>query len=376
MIQSERWKYTSLRALDGFPFSAPKAKPVSDVKIPVLPFETSGRLVFVDGFFVETLSDFSSPITLNMIEAFFPDENPFMKHLPEALSEGIEITVESGIEIAKPIDLVFLFTDNAEDCALHMHHRVHLKSHANASFVIRYLGDTKESYVANIHTVFDLEAASKATLYHIQLQGEKAYHVENIRFNQSKDSEMTVHTLTLGALLTRIDMNAHYQAAHAQSHIYGVYHVSGRQHVDYHLDAEHFHPFGRTTQHVKGCVDDNARAVFNGRVSVKPGAVKAYSEQSHHGLLLSRRARIDAKPELEIDCDDVQCRHGATVGALRADALFYLMSRGFNESQAKATLQLAHASSLIDEISVPEIREYMHHTLMSVAFKQEAACLI
>jgi Fe-S cluster assembly protein SufD len=114
---------------------------------------------------------------------------------------------------------------------------------------------------------------------------------------------------------------------------------------------------------VKGCVDGDARAVFNGLVSVPARSVKSVSEQSHHGLLLSRRARIDAKPELSIDCDDVQCRHGATVGALRQDAIFYLTSRGIEEKEAKSMLELAHVTSLLSAIENEPIKAYMEENL-------------
>jgi Fe-S cluster assembly protein SufD len=110
---------------------------------------------------------------------------------------------------------------------------------------------------------------------------------------------------------------------------------------------------------VKGCVDGDARAVFNARVRVPRHSHHSLSEQSHHGLLLSRRARIDAKPELEIDCDDVQCRHGATVGSLNRDALFYLVSRGIEESQAQSMLELAHVVSLLEKIKDPQVKDYM-----------------
>lgn len=371
-LNKERWKYTSLRGLDGFPFSDVQPLKTSHVTVPVLPFETAGRLVFVDGFYVPGQSDFPETISIKMIEAEFPQDNPFMKHLKPSLSEGVEITVEALAEVAKPIDCVFLFTDKSKDCASHLHHRIHLKQGAKASFIMRYVGLTSESYVTNTHTLIHTEPDAQVTLYHFQLQGKKAFHVEAITTHQARNSAVTLHSLSLGALLARIDFTANYHDVHAASTVYGVYHVNGRQHVDYHLDAEHLVSYGKTAQHVKGCVDDEARAVFNGRVCVKPGAIKAISDQSHHGLLLSKYARIDAKPELEIDCDDVQCRHGATVGALRADALFYLMARGIDEAKAKAMLELAHAASLLDAIDSPDIKTYMHDLLMLVVLKTEA----
>lgn len=372
-VHPEHWKYTSLRGLSDFAFLSPKNNPSFTVPIPDVPFKTSGRVVFVDGHYSPAHSHFPAEITVQMILAAFPEDNPFIQHLKPTLSEGVEIRVTAHQRIIDPLDCVFVFTEDAEACAAHLHHRIHFEQGSVAALVMRYLGlSDLVGYVANVHTDIVMEAGANGTVYHLQQQGKKAYHVESIRTQQASHATLTMHSLSVGALLSRIEFDAQYHDAHASSLFYGIYHVSGRQHVDYHLNGEHNVAWGSTQQHVKGCVNDEARAVFNGRVAVKPHAVKAQSAQSHHGLLLSKRARIDAKPELEIDCDDVQCRHGATVGAIRQDALFYLTARGIPEKQARVMLELAHVSSLLSHVSRDDIRDHLEKILVSAAWSDEA----
>lgn len=326
-IKDERWKYTSLRALDQFPFLTAEKASFDASLIPALPFETAGQIVYVDG------------------------------HLMS--SSNMNTNIPSDTLIKHPIDCVFIATDAAKSCALNIEQIIEIGESSSVSFIFRSIGLTPEQYVANISRTIRAGKDAQVSIYLIQTQSDNAFHLEQLLVDAKEYANINVHALSLGAQLSRTDVCVNYSGQYAQSNVYGIYHVNQKQHVDFHFDAEHHASHCLTQQHAKGCVDDEARAVFNGRVMVPKQSIKSSSEQSHHGLLLSKRARIDAKPELEIDCDDVQCRHGATVGALRQEALFYLMSRCIDEKTAKSMLELAHVVSLLDKVTHQGIQSYM-----------------
>ncbi len=363
-IKQEKWKYTSLRILDQFPFLTPTKIEMDAIEIPALPFDVSGRIVFVNGYFDKKLSVLPEEVEISdlPLPELTIDRQLFALNI-SALTEGMNVTIKENMELKFPIDCVFIFNDNAKDCAIHSCLCIDVKNNSKCDMVMRYIGMTESSYFSNNQIMLNVGENARLALHHIQEQSGQAIHVEHMDISHEKNAQSSIHSLSLGAKIARIDMDSRYLSSHASCSMHGIYRVEEKQHVDYHMNASHEVSHCQTAQHVKGCVAGEARAVFNGRVEVKSGAVKSVSEQSHHGLLLSRRARIDAKPELEIDCDDVQCRHGATVGALRPDALFYLMSRGIPENQAQAMLELAHVTSLLSMIKNQDIQSYMESLL-------------
>jgi Fe-S cluster assembly protein SufD len=144
----------------------------------------------------------------------------------------------------------------------------------------------------------------------------------------------------------------------------GLFLVSGRQHVDHHTRIDHAKPRGTSREYYKGIVDGAARGVFNGKVIVHPGAQKTNAQLSSHNLLLSKSAEVDAKPELSIDADDVKCTHGATVGQLDDNAMFYLRSRGVDEAMARALLTYAFAHDVIERVRVAPLRAMLERMLV------------
>ena len=362
-IKHEQWKYTSLRELDQFLFLTAEKSLADDCVFPALPFETAGQCVFVNGYFMRAISRLPEGVSVENMSFQSIPSHAFSLMSAAASAESLRIVVVDNISIDKPIDCVFLFTDLAKDCATHMRLNLSIGKQSKVNFISRFVGQTECSYLSNNDMHIDSGESSEVNIYHLQTHSRAAFHIERLSASLSDHAVLNVHSMSLGAKLARMDVDICYQGTQAQSQVCGIYHVDGQQHVDYHLNADHISPHCRSEQHVKGCVDGDARAVFNARVRVPRHSHHSLSEQSHHGLLLSRRARIDAKPELEIDCDDVQCRHGATVGSLNRDALFYLVSRGIEESQAQSILELAHVVSLLEKIKDPQVKDYMQNLI-------------
>jgi Fe-S cluster assembly protein SufD len=171
--------------------------------------------------------------------------------------------------------------------------------------------------------------------------------------------------VSFGGALTRNDIVVSLDAEGAECQLNGLYRVGGRQHVDFHTRIEHVQPHGTSREYFKGILDGRSRGVFNGRIHVHPGAQRTDSEQQNKNLLLSRDAEVDTKPELEIYADDVKCSHGATVGQLDADMLFYLRARGIDETSARGLLTYGFAQDVIERMEIPAVRDRLERLIVT-----------
>src|SRR5699024_8002233 len=200
-----------------------------------------------------------------------------------------------------------------------------------------------------------------------RLQEESAhgFHISALFAQQQRDSHITNHGFDLGGKLTRIDTNSRLTEPNTEVEYYGVYIANGRQHVDNHTRVDHATEHGTSREVFKGILGDSSRGVFNGKVVVHKYAQKTDSEQSKDALLLSKKAEIDAKPELEIYADDVKCAHGSTVGQLDEDAIFYLRSRGVDETGARTILTYSFARELVQKVDSEALEHYIEATLMA-----------
>jgi len=205
----------------------------------------------------------------------------------------------------------------------------------------------------------DIVAAEQASVEHVKIQDEnaKSYHIGNLFIEQARDSEVVSHSLSFGAQLARQDIRVTLDAENAATILNGFYMAEGRQHVDHHTRVDHVAPHTRSEESYKGVLGGAARGVFNGKVVVHPRAFKTDARQSNNCLLLSKDAEADSKPELEIYADDVKCAHGATVGQLDANALFYLRSRGIDADAARRLLTFAFAAEVLNRVPDAPIRE-------------------
>jgi Fe-S cluster assembly protein SufD len=267
--------------------------------------------------------------------------------------DPIEITYEAGADVT---------ADPNETAPPAMHPRtlVVVAPGAQCTIVETYKG--AGHYFTNAVTEIVAGDGAVVDHYRVQLESIGAFHVATMQVAVGRSASFTTHNISLGGQLARNDIGVTL-AEGADATVNGLYLVNGTQHVDNHTVIDHAKPHGTSHELYKGILDGHSSAVFNGRIIVRKDAQKTDSKQTNKNLVLSDDAVIDTKPELQIFADDVRCTHGATIGQLDAEALFYMQSRGIGKRQARGLLTRAFAQDIVDRIKVPELRDRLEKVL-------------
>ncbi len=282
------------------------------------------------------------------------------------LADGAFVFVPEGVVVEHPIHVVHV--SSAERPAVsHPHHIVLLERGAGVRLVESYLGENGPSYFTN--AAAEIVAASGANVdhYRIQREGESTFHIGSQRLLQAAGSVLQDHSLSLGARIARVDIHSLLDGEGADLTLNGLYVVKGTQHVDHHTVIDHQKPHGTSRELYKGVLDDAASGVFNGRIIVRPGAQKTNAQQTNKNLLLSEEALVNTNPQLEIGADDVKCAHGATIGQLDKDALFYLRSRGIGRDEATSILTRGFIADVSERIRIAAVRDAMRRFVFAEA---------
>jgi len=282
--------------------------------------------------------------------------------------DGVAVIIEANAR-PTPVELLFISTGAFESTP----RNIIIAGNGGAATVVeRHVsldGDGAGAGVEFTNSVTEIALADDAQLdYHlIQAQSSAAHHVCGVWARQARASRFNCTTVTLGGDLVRNDLSVELAGEDAHCEMRGLYAATGRQHVDNHTTIVHSAAHCASRETYKGVLDQRARAVFHGRVTVAKGAQKTDATQANNNLLLSRGAEIDTKPQLEIYADDVKCAHGATVGQLDADALFYLRARGIDARAARRMLTFAFANDILATIAHDELQsalvELLHRRL-------------
>jgi len=233
-------------------------------------------------------------------------------------------------------------------------------AHSQSTIIENYTGSGR--YFTN--AVTEILAGDGAVVDHYKVETESAHawHVASLQVQLGRSANFTTHNISLGGALVRNDVGAVLSEGTGAT-LNGLYVVNGSQHIDNHTVIDHAQPHGTSHELYKGILDGHASAVFNGRIIVRPDAQKTDSKQTNKNLVLSDEAVINTKPELQILADDVRCTHGATIGQLDAEAMFYLESRGIGKSDARSLLTYAFAQDIIDRVKVPALRDSLERVL-------------
>ncbi|HET7791606.1 MAG TPA: Fe-S cluster assembly protein SufD [Gemmatimonadales bacterium] len=284
------------------------------------------------------------------------DANPFTALGTAFLSDGLFIHVPAGVVADQPIRVDYHLAAAAGRAVAHPRGLIVLGDNAQADLIESYRGAGEGDYFVN--AISEVVLGDGARLDHVRIQRESAgaYHVATVQSSQGKDSTLRSTTVTLGAALARYDLNATIDGTGAQLNLNGLTLAAGRQHVDCHTTIDHARPHGESHELFNGIFDEGARGVFNGRIIVRPGAQRTDSKQTNNNLLLSRDARADSQPQLEIYADDVKCTHGATLGPLDPNALFYLRSRGLSADAARDILTYGFGAEIVERIASADVR--------------------
>src|SRR5439155_12196054 len=225
------------------------------------------------------------------------------------------------------------------------------------------LGIGAGAYFTNAVTEVAVGEGAVVEYNRVQEENEAAYHIANVQFQQARSSRVHATTLAFGGALVREDSGTVLNGEGSECTLNGLYITLDRQHVDNHTVIDHAKPHCSSRELYKGVLDGSSTGVFNGKIIVRQDAQKTDSKQSNKNLLLSEGAAINTKPQLEIYADDVKCTHGATIGQIDAEALFYLRSRGIGVNEARALLTQAFASDVIDKIKFAPLREHLKDAL-------------
>jgi Fe-S cluster assembly protein SufD len=341
-------------------------------------------LVFVNGVFSEALS---SPGSLpggvrvaNLAEALRADGALLRSHLARHapiegspftalntafLAEGGLVHVAADVDLTAPVHLLFVATAAAGGAVTHPRNLVVVDRGARASIVESYVTLAPgQSYWTNPVTEVAVGAGAWVEHTRIQRESESAYHVGLTHVDQQRDSHYRSFSLAMGGALARHNLHVRLNDENVETLMYGLYLTRGEQVADNHTAIYHDQPNCRSWEVYKGILDGRSRAVFNGKVFVKPEAQKTDAKQTNRNLLLSDGARVNTKPQLEIFADDVRCTHGATVGRLDEVARFYARSRGIPAAAADRLLTYAFAAEVVDEVALAPVRQELDRLVL------------
>jgi Fe-S cluster assembly protein SufD len=290
------------------------------------------------------------------------ENQPFVALNTALMEDGAYIHIPRGVVVEEPIHLLFIGTADGDPIVAHPRSLIVAEENSQATVIETYLG-VSGIYFTN--AVTEIVAAENAVLEHykVQRESEAAFHIASLRVQQERDSNVTSHSISVGGTLVRNDIRVVLAGPGGEATLNGLYIVNGRQHVDNHTAIDHAKPHCNSHELYKGILDGHSTAVFNGKIHVLPDAQKTDAKQTNQNLLLSRDAVIDTKPQLEIFADDVRCTHGATVGQLDADAVFYLRSRGIDLAEARGLLTYAFANDILERIKVAPLRAQLEELL-------------
>ena len=265
--------------------------------------------------------------------------------------------------VEQPIHLHFCSGGEGEPLVSHPRCLVLADANSQARIVETYSGAADSLYFTN--TVTELVAREGAVIEHYKLQQEslRAFHIATLQFQLGRSATVSSHSISLGGALVRNHVNAVLDGEGAEATLNGFSLTTGKQHVDNHTSIEHAKPHCNSFEFYKGILDDRSSGVFNGRIIVRPHAQKTDSKQTNQNLLLSEEALVNTNPQLEIYADDVKCTHGATIGQLDAEAVFYLQSRGIGREAARQLLTFAFANDVASQIRIEPIRARLEKTL-------------
>jgi len=293
-----------------------------------------------------------------------PAANGFVALNTAFMSDGACIRVAPGVSLDKPVHLVFAVT-GSDEVMTAPRNLIVAGDNSQLTVIEHYVDLGGGTYLTNAVTEIVAGAGARVDHYKLQQESVNAYHVATIQAHLGRDSRVASRNFSLGGRLVRNDINALLSAGGAECVMDGLFMAGGRQHVDNHTFIDHAAPDCASRENYKGALDGRSRGVFNGRIMVRQDAQKTDAHQSNHNLLLSDDAEVDTKPQLEIFADDVRCSHGATVGQLNNDALFYLRSRGLEEQRARGLLTYAFMREVIDRIEVAPLRAAMGRNLLA-----------
>jgi Fe-S cluster assembly protein SufD len=380
-LKDEDWRFTNVAPIARLPFKpmldGATDKTVADLLPRGIFANLSGsRLVFVNGHFAADLSSvhgLPGGVKVTNLAAALAKDSAFVeKHLGRYaqaqgnafaalnqafFSDGAFIYVPNGVTMEEPVQLIFISSAKQAGDTIHPRNLIIAEANSKLTLVESYVSVGNAAYFTN--AVTELVAGENARVEHVKFQDEAsdAYHIATIQGEFGRTSNVKVHSFALGAKLSRNNIRAKLAGEGLECILNGLYLTKDEQLADHHMIVEHAQPHCASHEYFNGILDDKSKGVFHGRILVRQIAQKTDAKQTNKNLLLSDDATADTKPQLEIYADDVKCTHGATIGQLNDESIFYLRSRGLSIETARRMLIHAFAGEIIERIKCDAARE-------------------
>ncbi|MGC8594601.1 MAG: Fe-S cluster assembly protein SufD [Candidatus Kryptoniota bacterium] len=383
-LRMEDWRFTDISPILRNDFTLPELNALPSIKKGDISNFLCGIpnaivLVFLNGIFVESLSTRihegsgsihkeilnGNPDIISHLAKYAASASNAFTALNAAFTyDGAFIRMPDG-EKSKPVHLLFLADPKSKQIVYHPHNIIIAGKNSNLTIIEHYAALKNDRYFTN--SVTEIFANENSSINHIRLQfeSEDAFHIGSTYVSLSRSSSYSSHSVNIGGEISRHDLNVVLAEEGASTDLYGLYMLTGKQLSDTHTFIDHTAPHCTSQEHYKGILDENSHGVFNGKILVRKGAQQTNSYQENRNIILSSGAKVDTKPQLEIFADDVKCSHGATVGQLSADSIFYMRSRGISEETARLILIHAFASDVLNNIKINGVRKYLEQFLSS-----------
>jgi len=377
----ENWKYTNVAPIRRIAFEPAIDHSLSS--IPELDSYPSPRLVFVNGRLIPTCSTVDARLNFHLLTIgdalrdperasiikkhlgryTNTSENAFAAWNTALFADGAYLEIPRGLTCEQPIHLVFIAAGENEPWACYPRNLIVAGEGSQITFVETFIGLKDIVYLTN--TVTEIAAGPNSVIdyYKIERESCQGFHVGMINAHLDRDASLTSHSISFGGSLVRNDLNVSLDSEGAYCALNGLFVVDGQRLVDNHTRIDHLRPHASSRELYKGVLAGTAQGVFNGAIVVHEKAQKTDAVQHSKNLLLSKQAQINTKPQLEIRNNDVRCFHGATIGQMDTDAVFYLNSRGIDERTAKRILIRGFAAEIIDVVRVSSVREQLERQL-------------
>ncbi len=383
-IKNEEWKYTNLKSLSQQQFflNAPSQLTQTQLSEMYVADTEATALVFVNGVYKAELSHIApqaAGIVVTTfgqaleqypqeVEKYFAQFADYQKDGITALNtafaqEGLFVYVPEKQVVEHPVYLYHISDSQEVAPMAHLRTLIVAGKSSQSTFVNLFL--SKGSHKSFVTAVAEISIAENASVnyYTLQNESEHASHIATTQAHIARDGHFRAHTYSLRGALVRNNLNMVLAGSNIEAHMYGLYLLNGTTHVDNHTLADHQQPHSYSNELYKGILDGKSTGVFNGKIYVKPDAQKTNAFQSNRNLVISKEASMNTKPQLEIFADDVKCSHGATVGQLDEEMLFYLRSRGIGFESARALLMRAFADDVLQNIEIEPLKEYVDHLI-------------
>ncbi|HZE63244.1 MAG TPA: Fe-S cluster assembly protein SufD [Pyrinomonadaceae bacterium] len=393
VVQQEEWKYTNVAAIAKTNFapvlSRNGTRPDSDWLASFSYEETrNSTAVFLNGIFQTDLSSLTAlpgdVVAIELGEALLSGqhgesvrkllesgihsaENGFTTLNTALFSSGLFLKIPRGQRIERPIHLLFIGQSGHKDALPAAFPRIVIvgEENSSATMIESYASPDDDVYLTNAIVDVRLGSGARFEHYKVQRESPNAFHVATTSADLGPNATYDATTINFGAALSRHDIDVRMDHEGAECSVDGLYMIDGAQHTDTHSIIDHRQPRCRSQQLYKGILDGKSRAVFNGKVFVRHGAQQTDARQTNKNLLLSKEARVDTKPQLEIFADDVKCTHGAAIGQLEEDELFYLESRGIRPELARNLLTYGFAEEVIEKIKIASVRQELDAAVLN-----------